>query len=65
MSITDYHDGSISNDEVTCPWCRHEWGDSWEYADETGTETCEECGKRFTYARDINVVYYMEKAGDK
>lgn len=49
-------------DEITCPYCGEEFGDSWECGSTGGeyTEDCEECpdcGKKFTWTRNIAVDY--------
>lgn len=40
-----------STDEITCPYCGHEEGDSWEASDDDDARECqnEECGKKFAY----------------
>jgi hypothetical protein len=43
-------------DEITCPHCGYEHGDSWESSDDGVTE-CDECGERFFFARDVEVTY--------
>ena len=47
--------------EITCPYCEHEFGDSWEcgsdgeYIEES--EECPECDKKFIWTRNISVDY--------
>ena len=48
-------------DEIVCPWCGHETGDSFEFQNDYGEETCYECDKEFTYTRYISVEYSTEK----
>ena len=43
-------------DEITCPYCGDELGDSWECPDE-GEIECGACGKKFIYTRDTSVSY--------
>ena len=43
-------------EEIVCPWCGYETGDSWECSDE-GEEECPECQKKFNYSRNIQVSY--------
>lgn len=50
-------------DEIVCPWCGHEHGDSWEWVDYDTTE-CDECEKKFTHIRHVEVTYTTEKEED-
>lgn len=43
-------------DEVVCPWCGYEHGDSWEFSDEQRYD-CDECKRPFHLSRDIEVTY--------
>lgn len=51
--------------EVVCPWCGYEHGDSWEIGFDDGEDECCECGKQFHYVRDINVTYSTYKKDTK
>jgi hypothetical protein len=44
-------------DEIVCPYCGSEQGDSWELSDDSGDLECGNCDKEFTYERDITVNY--------
>lgn len=44
-------------DEVVCPWCGRESGDCWEWTENDGEMKCDECGKEFSYEKDITVTY--------
>ena len=44
-------------DEIVCPHCGHEQGDSWEWADSDDDAECDHCENRFGYTRDISVSY--------
>ncbi|GGN64422.1 hypothetical protein [Oceanobacillus indicireducens] len=44
-------------DEITCPWCGYELGDSWELADSDDECECNNCDKIFSYERHIEVTY--------
>ena len=44
-------------DEIVCPYCGHEFGDSWEIDADSGEEECYECGKKFEFYRHIEVSY--------
>lgn len=47
-------------DEVVCPHCGYEHGDSWEMRD--GKKDCPECEKSFTMERNTSVNYTTEKS---
>ena len=58
--------------EITCPYCKFEYGDSWEMlGDGEGTEVleCPECYKKFIATRHITVDYWCtpdcEENGEK
>jgi hypothetical protein len=42
--------------EIVCPWCGYEMGDSFEMP-EDGEEECSECEKTFSYCRNVSVSY--------
>ena len=42
--------------EITCPWCGHEWRDSWEASD-IGEHKCDNCGNSYSHERDVTVTY--------
>lgn len=46
--------------EITCPYCGEELGDSWEYGD-NGEIDCGECEKEFYFNRDVDVTYCSSK----
>jgi uncharacterized Zn finger protein len=48
-------------EEIVCPHCGDEWQDSWECGDNDEFVECEECGKFFSYERDIDVTYSTKK----
>ncbi len=48
-------------EEVVCPWCGHEHGDSWEWTSNSDDMKCDECGKEFGYEKDITVKYCTSK----
>jgi len=50
---------SFGEEDVVCPWCGHEHGDSWEYSD--GNYDCEECEKRFSVSRDVCVTFSTQR----
>jgi hypothetical protein len=47
-------------DEIICPHCGYELGDSWECCD-SGEHECCECNGKFTHERDVTVTYSTEK----
>jgi len=55
MKEIDEMDHSYT-DEVVCPYCGYEYGDSWEWPDSGETE-CDECEKTFGYFRNVEVTY--------
>lgn len=51
--------------EITCPYCGFEFGDSWEIdgdSEDLGLLDCEECYKEFYATRNISIDYSTEKA---
>jgi hypothetical protein len=53
------HNGT---DEIVCPYCGYEHGDSWEFAERAsaGECDCDGCGKRFRWTQEIAVTYDTE-----
>lgn len=49
-----------NTEEIVCPWCGHQYQDSWEFSDDDETD-CDECEKQFTFHRIIDVTYDTEK----
>lgn len=53
-------------DEIVCPYCGNEHGDSWEFnSNEQGSlglYECGNCGKEFYVCRDVSVTYSTTKA---
>jgi DNA-directed RNA polymerase subunit RPC12/RpoP len=48
-------------DEITCPYCGDKNGDSWEVSEDSGEDTCGNCGNEFHFERDITVTYSTKK----
>ena len=44
-------------DEITCPYCGYEQGDSWEASDSSDEEQCQDCEKKFCYQRETECHY--------
>lgn len=44
-------------DEIVCPHCGHEHGDSWEWRGDDGEADCDDCGKPFEWSRNVSVCY--------
>ena len=51
---------SITEDEITCPYCEHKVFDSSEYPDSSEID-CDECGREFIAYRNVSVHYTMFK----
>jgi len=54
-----WHDHKMTN-EIICPYCGYEHGDSWEWADGREQEDefeCHQCQKTFSCERSISVTY--------
>jgi DNA-directed RNA polymerase subunit RPC12/RpoP len=50
-------------DEIVCPYCGHEHGDSHEYFERQlfADVECAECGKEFECSQDVSVTYTSSK----
>ena len=48
-------------DEIVCPYCGHEHGDSWELESDDGETNCSSCDKPFNYTRRHSVDYSTSK----
>ncbi len=48
-------------DEVVCPHCGFECGDSWEFPDEDERQ-CDECEEYYTFVRDYKITYVSQRA---
>lgn len=44
-------------EQITCPYCGHENGDSWEADDDEDECECPYCGSVFSYQRNVTVEY--------
>lgn len=50
--------------EIVCPHCGYEYGDSWEYLESDGDTRemeCDECGEKFEAVLHLTVEYSTEK----
>jgi len=45
------------NQAVICPYCGSKDGDAWERQREEGTNTCDDCGKKFNWRREVHCEY--------
>lgn len=54
--LLDEHE-RLYESEVVCPYCSHVHSDSWEYGDDNNAFKCEECGRKFSMVRNIEVTY--------
>lgn len=43
--------------EVTCPYCGYEEGDSWEMTEYEEEHECSNCGSTYSYQRNVTVEY--------
>ena len=48
-------------DEMVCPHCGYEEGDSWEHMQDSGVAQCGECDRDYSYERDVTVYYTTKK----
>ncbi len=48
---------TYGEDEVTCPYCETQVGDSWELGGDEGERECYECGKKYEWYRNVSVDY--------
>lgn len=49
-------------ENIVCPYCGYEESDSWEHRYDYDDEyECEECGKKFSWERIIDVSYTSKK----
>lgn len=53
-------DSNWGKDEITCPICGYEVGDSWEFDSDCGEYECKGCGAVLEWNRDIEVSYSVE-----
>jgi len=57
----NHYDFEKREDEIHCPYCNFEFGDSWEYGDsqseDIGELECPNCDKKFHASRSISVSY--------
>jgi len=64
MSVVDIIDHTLTPD-IVCPYCGHEFSDSWEIDPEdissSGEIECRECDICFLYTRDVSVTYSTMK----
>ena len=61
VELALWENEQLDMDEITCPWCGYEFGDSWEYDDGDDAAECPECGKLFEYTREIEVTYTSKR----
>ena len=55
---------TLGRDEIVCPFCGVEYGDSWERRRDSGVEDCE-CGESFQWNRNVSVSYDTEPVAPK
>lgn len=59
MKTNKYIDHKFT-DEIVCPYCGYEYGDSWEFDDDVELD-CDECGKTFDATREFEITYSTTK----
>lgn len=52
-------------DNIECPYCGWEDTDSWEFGEESGTYTCQDCNEDFDVVVDVRVSYTTSKKSCK
>ena len=55
---------TYQTEEIICPFCAHEYSDSWEYHDYRGNLSCNECRKEFYLEVNFDVSYSTSKNKD-
>ena len=58
----------VHTDEIVCPYCGEEQGDSWEWGtgrEEDSESECGYCDKTFRWSRNIEVTYTTRKMEEK
>lgn len=49
------------DDVVRCPYCKHEYQpESEDYSEDTRTQECDECGKKFHLYQDFTVTHCVK-----
>lgn len=48
-------------EEIVCPHCGFEYSDSWDFSQDFDEIDCEECGKEFEFAREVETTYSTAK----
>ena len=46
-----------SENAIKCPYCNHEFSDSWEYDEEDDQATCESCDRQFNLSVYVSTTY--------
>ena len=64
--MTDQEIDHEYTDEIVCPYCGHEFSDSWEslYGIEEAELECWECERPFKAYREVEVTYTTYKIED-
>ena len=60
QEYNEYEGVNTIESEVTCPYCKHQFSDSWEHHWEDGegdTVECDKCGKKFDVVMCVTVDY--------
>lgn len=62
LDIDDFEPDHEYTNEVVCPGCGYELGDSWELSGDDGADQCSECRITFTWERHVKVSYSTDFA---
>lgn len=60
FDISDDYPNTYGRDEITCPYCGLDFGDSWERDTDHGIERCDDCEKDFKWVRHVSIKYESE-----
>lgn len=60
IKFDDTNKEEYDKNEITCPVCGFELGDSWECENDEDELICECCGSKFAYTRNYEVTYDTE-----
>lgn len=47
--------------DMVCPYCGYEDLDSWEHDHDSGEADCLDCGKHYSYQREVSTTYCTYK----
>lgn len=53
-------DNTYDEEDIKCPVCGYEVGDSWEISEDNGEHECSGCGAILEWSREVTVSYSAE-----